>query len=261
MYLMCPPTHFSVDYSINPWMKGETVNAGVAQKQWNFLKVFLAGLGAEVKIIEPNPNYPDMVFTANAGIVHKKKVILSNFKHEQRRGEKEYFRKWFIENNYEIYELPDDLIFEGRGDCFVYRDFLVGGYGQRSEKDAIINAAEILGLSPVPIKLTNPNFYHLDTCMSILSSMKGLSIYVPSAFDESFEKTMDSIDMNLIPVTQKEAEKFACNSIVYQDAVIMPSGNEKISAEIERHGFVVAPFPMGEFLKSGGACRCLVLEI
>lgn len=261
MYLMCPPKYFRVEYSINPWMKGESVDAGEAQRQWNFLKVFLSGLGAEIKIIEPHPDYPDMVFTANAGVVHKNKVVLSNFKHDQRRGEKKYFREWFEANNYETYELPDNLIFEGRGDCFVYRNFLIGGYGQRSEKDAVIRAAEILELTPVPVKLINPNFYHLDTCMSIISGTKGLSIYVPSAFDKTFKETMGSIDMNLIAVTQKEAEKFACNSITYQDAVIMPSANEKIADEVERHGFVVAPVPMGEFIKSGGACRCLVLEI
>ena len=88
MYLMCPPDYFRVDYSINPWMKGEEVNLQNAKKQWNYLKSFLESLGAEVKLIKPSPEYPDMIFTANAGIVHNKKVVLSNFKHKERQGEK-----------------------------------------------------------------------------------------------------------------------------------------------------------------------------
>ena len=258
---MCPPNHFSIEYSINPWMKGEDVDINKAHKQWNFLKSFLEDLGAEVKTIDPHPDYPDMVFTANAGVVHNNSVVLSNFKHKERQGEKAHFRKWFEENEYEVHELPEDMIFEGRGDCFVYRNYLIGGYGQRSEKKSITRAAEILELIPVTVELKDPKFYHIDTCLSIVSEQKGMSIYYPKAFNKNFEKEMSKIDLNLIPVTEKEAKMFACNSVSLKNAVVMPKGCERISLELDRHGYVSAPVPMSEFMKSGGACRCLVLEI
>ena len=42
-----------------------------------------------------------MVFTANAGLVKDKQVILSNFKYEERRGEQYLFEKWFLQHGYE----------------------------------------------------------------------------------------------------------------------------------------------------------------
>ena len=72
---------------------------------------------------------------------------------------------------------------------------------------------------------------------------------------------MAQIDLNVLEVSKKEAEKFACNSITIDNAVIMPAGCHTIERELHRHGFVVADVEMTEFLKSGGACRCLVLEI
>ena len=49
-----------------------------------------------------------MVFTANAGLVdHRhKSIILSNFRHEERQGEKELFKRWFIDYGYSVIELP-----------------------------------------------------------------------------------------------------------------------------------------------------------
>ena len=261
MYLMCPPDYFKVDYSINPWMKGEQVNLEIAKKQWNHLKVFLSSLGATIKTITPHPDYPDMVFTANAGVVHDNRVVLSNFKHTERMGEKEYFKKWFLDNDYDVYELPEDIIFEGRGDCFVYKGHLIGGYGQRSQKEAIVETAKILELVPVAVELLDPRYYHLDTCLSILDSHKGLAIYTPGAFNKDFEKLMASIDLNLIPVTAKESQNFACNAISFNGAVLFPRGSDKLERELERHGYVPADIAMSEFMKSGGACRCLVLEI
>jgi len=242
-------------------MKGEEVNLSKAKKQWSYLKTFLAGLGAEIKFIQPHADFPDMVFTANAGVVHNNRVVLSNFKHLERRGEKEHFKKWFLDNGYEVHELRQDFIFEGRGDCFVYKNHLIGGFGQRSQKQAIVEAAKILSLTPVAVELVDPRYYHLDTCMSIIDPHKGLAIYNPEAFDADFKDIMSSIDLNLIAVNKKESQNFACNSISFMGAVMMPASSEKIGRELERHGHIPAPMDMSEFMKSGGACRCLVLEI
>jgi N-dimethylarginine dimethylaminohydrolase len=258
---MCPPDHFKVEYSINPWMRDDPVDNKKAMSSWLFLKQFVSDLGEEVKTIKGHEGLPDMVFTANAGIVHNGQVVLSNFKHPERQGERAHFKKWFKDNNYVVHELPSDIVFEGRGDCFVFRDYLIGGYGFRTEKKAIKMTADILGLKPMAIHLKNKKFYHLDTCFSIISEQKGLAIYYPAAFEKSFEEEMSKIDINLLPVNKKEAKKFACNAITIDRSIVMPSGCHKIETELLRHGFVVADIAMDEFLKSGGACRCLVLEI
>jgi len=91
--LMCPPRHFAVTYSINPWMdpqawadRGGNLHAE-AQRQWAHLHQALVSAGAAVDIVEPAAGLPDLVFTANAAVVLDRKVVLSRFRYPQRRDE------------------------------------------------------------------------------------------------------------------------------------------------------------------------------
>ena len=91
---MCPPTYFDVKYDINPWMSNNInfVNLNEAQKQWNVLYAMIRSC-AIVEIVEPVKNFPDMVFTANAGFQFgKNEIILSRFRHWQRQGEEQIFK-------------------------------------------------------------------------------------------------------------------------------------------------------------------------
>src|ERR1041385_7219876 len=77
-FLMCPPDQYDVDYVINPWMEGNVHKSSkeAAVKQWQTLSKLLQEKG-EVEKIPPQPGLPDMVFTANAGVVVGKRVVLS----------------------------------------------------------------------------------------------------------------------------------------------------------------------------------------
>ena len=56
--LMCPPTYFDVNYSINPWMTRErAVKQHTAKTQWQSLKKLLVSLGAEVELMHPQETY------------------------------------------------------------------------------------------------------------------------------------------------------------------------------------------------------------
>jgi N-dimethylarginine dimethylaminohydrolase len=85
---MCPPTLYDVNYVINPWMAGN-VNRSSRQRahdQWTALHGAVAKI-ADVLLVEPQPGCPDMVFTANAGLVFFGTVALSSFYHPERQGE------------------------------------------------------------------------------------------------------------------------------------------------------------------------------
>src|SRR5947209_5817548 len=94
--LLCPPDFYGIEYEINPWMD-RTHNAlpELARTQWSRLRDTLQALGCEIELIAPQPKLPDMVFTANAGLVAGKRFIRSNFRFPQRRGEEDHFEKWF----------------------------------------------------------------------------------------------------------------------------------------------------------------------
>ena len=44
---------------------------------------------------EPVAGLPDLVFTANAGLVDGSRFVVSRFRHQERRGEARYDAKWF----------------------------------------------------------------------------------------------------------------------------------------------------------------------
>jgi N-dimethylarginine dimethylaminohydrolase len=86
--LMCPPDYFTVDYVINPWMAGheESMSLEKAKQQWQELRDTVAEY-AEIVTLEPDPKLPDMVFTANAGVVYCNKAIAIQFMPMERRAE------------------------------------------------------------------------------------------------------------------------------------------------------------------------------
>lgn len=73
--LMCKPSHFEVEYAINPWMAHmKPVNRELAFDQWGALKSALECSGVYVSVIDPVAGLPDMVFTCDSGIAFDKKV-------------------------------------------------------------------------------------------------------------------------------------------------------------------------------------------
>ena len=80
-FLMCALSfYYGVEYVINPWMAGNVhrVTQGNAARQWERLCDCLGEL-ADIELVEPAPGLPDMVFTANAGLVLERKAVLSRF--------------------------------------------------------------------------------------------------------------------------------------------------------------------------------------
>ena len=52
-YLMCRPEHFTVRYTINPWMaSGEPVDTALAIRQWQGLRDAYLSLGHAVRLID-----------------------------------------------------------------------------------------------------------------------------------------------------------------------------------------------------------------
>ena len=86
--LMCAPDHYDVDYVINPWMEGNIHKStrDRSVEQWNQLHNAIKER-AIVELVEPQKGWPDMVFTANAGLVLGDNAIVSRFYHKERQGE------------------------------------------------------------------------------------------------------------------------------------------------------------------------------
>jgi N-dimethylarginine dimethylaminohydrolase len=262
--LMCPPDHFSVEYEINPWMAGNTgqLRLDLAHRQWDSLRETL-GEHADIVIIEPQPDLPDMVFTANAGIVLGRKAVASHFMPKERRAEEPHFKRWFAEHGFELYDLPDEIGFEGAGDSLFDRrgEWLWAGYGFRTEIEAHRHLQSFFEREVVSIRLTDERFYHIDTCMCPLTD--GYLMYHPPAFDYESRIAIESRvpSHKRIVVDTTDAGHFACNAVNIGDRVFVNSASDPLKARLMRVGFKVVELDLSEFLKAGGSAKCLTLKL
>lgn len=258
--LVCNPAFYDVTYSINPWMVPESgVNASLAVNQWRDLVILLEHIGAEVIHMSGRPNLPDIVFTANAGFMNYNRVLLSNFKHPERQPEKEIYKSWFEDHGYECQELPNDVFFEGAGDVLLRHNtkeiFL--GHGFRSDEKA--NDYLHLHFNVVKLKLVDPYFYHLDTCFCPLPN--DFALIYSNAFEEGTVERLIGQHIDLLHVPTEEARKFACNAVNVGNCVIIPSGCPQTKEMLQRAGYEVYDTDMSEYIKAGGACKCLTFKL
>ncbi|MEA5572006.1 TIGR00300 family protein [Calothrix sp. UHCC 0171] len=262
--LMCAPDHYDVDYVINPWMEGNIHKSSRdrAVEQWQGLYQILKQ-HATVDLVTPQKGVPDMVFTANAGLVLGENVVLSRFLHKERQGEEPFFKEWFEQNGYKVYELPKDLPFEGAGDALLDREgrWLWAGYGFRSELDSHPYLAKWLDIEVLSLRLIDERFYHLDTCFCPLAN--GYLLYYPGAFD-SYSNRL--IEMRVAPekriaIEETDAVNFACNTVNLEQIVVMNKASDGLKARLNAVGFQVIETPLTEFLKAGGAAKCLTLRV
>lgn len=261
---MCSPDHYDVDYVINPWMEGNIHKSSRdrAVDQWRKLHNVIKD-HAIVDLVTPQIGVPDMVFTANAGLVLGDIAVLSRFFHKERQGEEPFFKQWFEENGFTVHELPSELPFEGAGDALFDREgrCLWAGYGFRSELDSHPYLAKWLDVEVLSLRLMDERFYHLDTCFCPLQD--GYLLYYPPAFDAYSNRL---IELRIPPekrlvVAEADAANFACNSVNIDDIVIMNKASDDLKKRISDAGFRVIETPLTEFLKAGGAAKCLTLRV
>jgi N-dimethylarginine dimethylaminohydrolase len=258
--LMCAPRHYAIRYEINPWMKlGNAVQGTLAERQWKRLYTVLKSLGVKVELIQQHKSSPDMVFTANAGIVDKNKFIPSHFRFPERQRETPLFSHHFRRKGYRIQDVAKGLFFEGEGDLLLYRDMLFGGYRFRSEIRAHQRVARYLGKRLITLELAHPHFYHLDTCFSPLDDRSAL--YYPAAFDRKGRNAIESVVQNPIAVNKHDAEAFACNALAVGRSVVLNKAGAALKARLKKEGFNVVETPTSEFMKAGGSVKCLVLKL
>jgi hypothetical protein len=69
-WLVCRPKDYDVRYQINPWMDlSRLPEKALAGVQWNNLHHHILRLGGWLEYVDHADGWPDMVFTANAGLV------------------------------------------------------------------------------------------------------------------------------------------------------------------------------------------------
>jgi arginine dihydrolase len=257
---MCPAEHFGVLYEINPWMHREVAaDPARSMDQWTEVRDTLTASGAHVTTIDSVDGLPDMVFTANAGVVWGDRFIAARFRHAERTGEESYFKLWAHRAGFSVTDLPGRPFFEGAGDALPFRGRFVAGYRTRSEFDAHTALAKVLDVEVLSVELVDARFYHLDLTFCPLDDTHAL--VVPHAWDTYGREVVRSLVPEPIELTEAEAHAFCANSVVVGSTIVMPSCTERLEAELAAIGLSVVVCSVDEFLKAGGGVRCLTLAL
>lgn len=261
-YLMCPPTHFAVDYAINPWMvPGIPVDRALARAQWDVLRRTYLDLGHAVDLLAPVRGLPDMVFAANGATVLGGVVLGARFRHPQRGPEAAAHAAWFRRAGLPVVE--PEHVNEGEGDLLVVgagSDAVVlAGCGFRTDPRAHAEAARALGCEVVPLELVDPRYYHLDTAVAVLDATT--IAWLPEAFTAASRAVLRARFPDAVVADPADAAVLGLNAVSDGRHVVLPARASGLAAALAERGFVPVPVDLSELLKGGGGPKCCTLEV
>lgn len=266
-YLMCRPDHFTVSYSINPWMEpARPTDTALAVRQWQTLYDTYVALGHEIDLIDQVEGLPDMVYTANGGFVIDGVAYGPKFRFPERQPEGPAFMEWFAANGFDVAEPAE--VNEGEGDFLLVGDTILAGTGFRSTGDSHREVGEVFGKEVVSLTLTDPRFYHLDTAISVLDPVEGAAgvehaniAYLPGAFDAHSQGVLAERFPEAIRVADSDGAVFGLNSASDGRNVIISPRAKGFEAQLRERGYVPVLVDLSELLLGGGGIKCCTLEL
>ena len=257
--LMCAPTYFDIEYSINPWMRiEEQPDAQRTKDEWYQLYDAYQKLDMDITLIKPIKHLPDMVFTANGGLVIDGRVMLARFKHRERQGETQHFEHWFRDAGYNDIRMPK-YDFEGEGDALVCGELVLAGSGYRSSPESHSELQDYFDREVVSLRLIDPRFYHLDTCLAVLND--DTVMFYPEALDQRSRDALRRAVPNVIEASTDDALAFGLNAVSDGHNVLMSHRATDLMKQLKEAGYNPIGVDISEFQKSGGGVKCLTLEL
>ena len=268
--LMAHPKYFDVQYVINPHMKEHIGNIDKikALKQWEILKSQYEQIGIFVHVINPVPELYDMVFAANQSLPYRtlngeQVVVMSKMHSPYRQPEVEYFAEWYDNHGYRVIRQNDPPVdFEGTGDVIWHpqKRLMYIGYGFRTDKAALVRAAQLIQAPVIALELIDPRFYHLDTALCPLDERT--AIFVPDAFSTEGHALIEQSFERLIPAPISEAMNFVANGHCPNGRhFIVQKGSPVTTNAVAELGFKIIEVDTSEFIKSGGSVFCMKMVL
>ncbi len=258
-YLMCRPTHFAVDYAINPWMDPTApVDAELAVAQWSTLAQTYRDLGHTVDEIEPVPGLPDMVFAANGATVIDGIALGAQFRYPERAAEGPAYLAWFERAGFDTREAK--AVNEGEGDLLLAGRYLLAGTGFRTELAAHAQAQEVFGRPVIGLQLVDPRFYHLDTALCVLGGPAGIA-YLPEAFSPGSREVLRRLYPDAVVADMADAEVLGLNAVSDGENVVLPVQALGFAAQLRARGYRPIGVDMSELRKAGGGPKCCTLVV
>ncbi|MFF7153178.1 dimethylargininase [Streptomyces sp. NPDC008139] len=260
-YLMCPPAHFRVTYSINPWMDPtKPVDPALALFQWEDLRDRYRALGHTVELLDAVEDLPDMVFAANGATVVDGKVLGARFANPEREAEAPAHLAWFRSNGFPDPREPVHIN-EAEGDFAVTATWILAGQGFRSSPLSHSEAQEFFGRPVIGLELTDPRYYHLDTALAVLDDARDEIMYYPGAFSPGSRAVLARLFPDALLATAQDAAALGLNAVSDGRNVLLPRTATGLLGPLRDRGFEPVPVDMSELHKAGGSVKCCTMEL
>lgn len=274
IFLVVDPAHFSVSYTINPWMKPGVWQADpsgfrlAARAAFADLTQALEAAGAKLEKMAGAPGAPDLVFPANAAVVLNGRAVLARFRHPERQVEEavnlaafQGFKARGLLT--EVIELPIGTYQEGAGD-FVWdatRELFWAGYGPRSDIAGTAAVGDEFGKPVIQLELATDRFYHLDTCFCPLPG--GEILFYPPAFTPAALSALRSAVAadQLIEASNEDAARFCVNAVCLDRTIIMAQATDRLRGVLSERGYFLSEVNLEPFILSGGGAYCMTLRL
>lgn len=299
--LMGNPTHFSIKGGANPHTRNlfgqrKRVDKTLAIQQWHHMAKTLNQYGVDVFVVPPDPQWPGMVYPANAGFltrldekipIQNKELVLANLL-PTREGEKAHYSHFLTNLGFTTREV--ELRFEGEADFFPagsryifthgkiekQRFVLKLGfppwkriYGFRSDREVIKELKKFVPQKEIIEQiLINEAHYHGDTVFCAIGPGKEfLMVYFDGLSKESQQRLKQTFKDKLIPIPEPDAKKYASNSFqtIYKNKpyLFVPQGlSNTLLSRIKATGVTPVEVDVSEFMKKGGgSVKCMIGDL
>ena len=214
--------------------------------------------GHEVVLVDPVEGLPDMVFTANAGLVLDGRALVSRFRHPERAGkEQTAFRRFFEQLGLAEVAVAS-AVNEGEGDYLPVGSVILGGSGFRTDPRSHDEVSEFFSRPVIPLELVDERFYHLDTALTVLDEDQ--VAYWPGAFSPASQGRLGELFPDAVLATDAMPAFFP-NACSDGTRVVMSATARRLAAAFRERGFTPIPVPTSELQKAGGSAKGCTLEL
>ena len=257
--LMCRPDYFRIAYQINPYMDiSSQPDEAKLTPEYAALVAAHEAAGHTLEFIDPDPAWPDMVYTANVALVRGKKAVLANLPKE-RAGEVKLAKAWLQAHGYQTFDCP--VLFSGQGDALpTGTGAVIKGRDWRSHPDSDKFVADTLGYEVIPVRSVSAQWYDIDLSIGVIKPGV-IAVCLETLDDESQLRLAARRDLRIIPVNLEEAKRAALNLVSDGTTVIITTGVPILAAALRAEGLVVVERSIEQLWKGGGGIRCTTLAL
>jgi N-dimethylarginine dimethylaminohydrolase len=186
------------------------------------------------------------------------RVYGAKFKYSERAGEAAAYLRWLEKAGFTDVS-PAEQVNEGEGDLLLAGGRLLAGTGFRTDLAAHSEAARVLGVPVVSLRLVDARYYHLDTALCVLDSTN--IAYFPAAFAPESQAVLRALFPDAIIADAADAEVFGLNAMSDGRHVVLPIEAAGLVEKLTTRGYQPVPVMLSELRKAGGGPKCCTLEL